>query len=1301
MSAAEAGWVRRLGGFVLRHRRDVAVALGAAVLGSGCQVVVPLLERQIVDGVIVRGTSLLWPWLAALLVLAGAGFGFAYLRRLCGSRVALAVQLDLRNAMHAKLQRMDFAGLDRMPTGQLVARANSDSTLVQGLLNYLPNVSGNMLSMVLSLAVMVYLSPLLAVVSLVMVPVLFAVSYRMRWLVFPATWDAQQREGDVVQIVDEDVNGVRVVKAFGQEQRELERVADASGVLYGAQMRAVRLQARYQPLLQAIPSLGQVAVLALGGWLVMRHDLSLGTFLAFSTYVAQLLAPARQLAGLMVVAQQARAGVDRIFQLLDRPPAIADAADAVRPGQLRGEIEFSDVHFGYDAEAGGTGADGTGADGGTEVLRGFDLHIAAGERVAIVGSSGSGKSTATMLVSRFYDPTGGVVRVDGHDVRDVALDSLRSQVGMVFEESFLFSDTVAANIRYGCPEATDEQVRAAARVAHADGFVSALADGYDTMVGERGLTLSGGQRQRIALARAVLSDPRILILDDATSAVDATTEEAINASLRSVMAGRTTLLVAHRRSTLHLADRVVVMDSGRVLEQGSHEELVERSSVYRTLLTGIEEDANEQAGDRIEALAVAADATTASAWAGGGNGAGAARRYSARTIGAPTLGAGLGRSSGGGWRRSLAPTPELLARVARLKPVRDVAEVDLAAESAAMPGFTLPRLLRDFRRPLLFGLVLVVLDALASLIGPVLVKTGIDQGVSVGSTSVLFAAAALFLAVTLADLIDGIGESFVTGRTAQRVMLSLRVRIFAQLQRLSLDYYEREMAGRIMTRMTTDVDQFESLVENGLLSALVSFATFAGVGVALVAFNLELGLCTLSIVVPLAVATVIFRRRSARLYNLARDRVAAVNADFQESLSGVRESQAFVHQELTEERFRRLGSDYLRTRVRAQRLAATYFPFVQFLSAVADVIVLGVGAGMVSSGHLSTGALIAFILYIDLFFSPIQQLSQVFDSWQQTRISVGRIAELMRLDSRTPQAALPLDPGRLLGAVALRDVRFSYPVDPKTADRRHDRRGPADARSLPDSAGHAAKPPEALRGVELSIAAGETVALVGQTGAGKSTVVKLLARFYDPDSGSVQVDGHDLRSLDTPAFRAQLGYVPQEAFLFTGTLRDNIAYGRPAATDAQVEAAARAVGAHDFIAALPGGYHHEVSERGRSLSAGQRQLIALARAELVDPVILLLDEATSNLDLATEARVAEAMQRVAHGRTTIVIAHRLHTARTADRIAVLGEGRVQQVGTHDELLARGGTYAEMWKAFELLGGDRPVLQATPPVRRDP
>ena len=534
---------------MLRHRRDVVLSLGAAVLGSACQTVVPLIEREIVDGVILSHTTPLWPWLVFLVGLALAGFGFAYVRRYRGGRVALAVQYDLRNDMHDHLQSMDFDNLDRMPTGQLVARANSDSTLVQGLLSFFPIMSGNVLLMLVSLGVMVYLSPLLALVSLTVAPALLFVSYRMRWRIFPATWDGQQREGDVAQIVDEDVNGVRVVKAFGQERAELERLARASAKLYGSQMRAVRLQSRYQPLLEAIPALGQVTILALGGWLALHHEITLGTFLAFSTYIGQLLAPARQLAGVLTIGQQARAGMERIFQLLDLQPAITDPPGAVELPPLRGEVVFSDVHFGYGPDQ--------------PVLQGFDLRIAPGERVAIVGPSGSGKSTVAMLVSRFYDPGQGAVRVDGHDVRDVTLRSLRHQVGVVFEESFLFSDSVRANIAYGRPEATDKEVVAAAKAAQAHDFIEALPEGYGTVVGERGLTLSGGQRQRVALARAILYDPRILILDDATSAVDARIEERIHDALRAVMADRTTLLIAHRLSTLRLADRIVVLEDGR------------------------------------------------------------------------------------------------------------------------------------------------------------------------------------------------------------------------------------------------------------------------------------------------------------------------------------------------------------------------------------------------------------------------------------------------------------------------------------------------------------------------------------------------------------------------------------------------------------------------------------------------------------------------------------------------------------------------------------------------------------------
>jgi ATP-binding cassette subfamily B protein len=1264
VSAETPGWIRRLRVYVMRRRRDVLISVAAAVLGSGLQTLVPLIVRQIIDQVVIARSAPLWPWLLALAAAALLVFGLAFLRRYRGAMAALGVQFDLRNDMHDHLQRMDMRNVAQMSTGQLVARANSDSALVQGLLNYLPIMSGNVLLMLLSLTVMVVLSPLLAVITLITFPALLVVSYRMRRRVFPATWDAQQREGELAQIVDEDINGVRVVKAFGQEGREVGRIVDAARSLYGARMRSVRLQSRYQPALGSIPSLAQVAILALGGWMALHHAISLGTFLAFSTYIAQFVAPARQLTGVLTIAQQARASVERIFQLLDLRPEIEDTTDAVELPELRGEVVFEDVHFGFEEDE--------------LVLRGFELRIAPGERVAIVGSSGSGKSTVAALVARLYDPSAGRVLVDGHDVRTVTLRSLRGQVGIAFEDSFLLSDTVRANIAYGRPDATQEQVETAARAAAAHEFVTGLPEGYGTPVGERGLTLSGGQRQRIALARAILSDPAILILDDATSAVDATTEAVIHDALREHLAGRTTLLVAHRMSTLHLADRIVVLDDGRVAVSGTHTELMDRSALYRTLLSGLEQE--ETGAERPAERWSVSDGATVAAWSGArrsGRPSGGATAMAA--VGAPGLGAGL-PGGGSGWRRNLAATPELLAQVEELPPIRDVPDVDVELETRPEPEFTLRKLLRQFRRPLLIGLVLVVLDALAGLAGPVLVKVGVDGGVVKNDVSVLFAATAVLLAITLADLVVEIGETFVTGGTAERVMLSLRVKIWAHLQRLSLDYYEHEMAGRIMTRMTTDVDQFESLIANGLLSALVSFATFAGVGCALLAINLELGLWTMTVAVPLAVATVLFRRRSRALYDLARDRIAIVNAAFQESLSGVRESQAFTHEPLTSRHFHRLGRDYLSTRVAAQRLVATYFPFVQLLSAAADAVILGVGARMVASGHLKVGALIAFILYIDLFFSPIQQLSQVFDSWQQTRVSVNRIARLMALETLTPTVPGALAPQRLAGEVRLRGVHFSYPPAPEGLPARPQPLGPADPRL--SRAATPVRRQEALRGLDLRVRAGETVALVGETGAGKSTVTKLLARFYDPDEGTVTVDGNDLRELDLPAFRAQLGYVPQEAFLFSGTIRQNIAYGRPGAADAEVEAAARAVGAHDFVAGLPGGYLHVLSERGASLSAGQRQLIALARAELVDPALLLLDEATANLDLATEARVAAAMRHISRRRTTIVIAHRLQTARAADRIAVLDQGRIVETGSHDELLSRHGHYARMWQAYE-------------------
>jgi ATP-binding cassette subfamily B protein len=470
------------------------------------------------------------------------------------------------------------------------------------------------------------------------------------------------------------------------------------------------------------------------------------------------------------------------------------------------------------------------------------------------------------------------------------------------------------------------------------------------------------------------------------------------------------------------------------------------------------------------------------------------------------------------------------------------------------------------------------------------------------------------------------------------------------LQRLALDYYDREMSGRIMTRMTTDVDAFAQLLQTGLITAVVNILSFVGVLVVLSLLSWPLTLGVLVLVPPLLIATVWFGRRSAHAYAHARETISTVNAEFQESISGVREAQAYVQEERNIESFNATARRYLDARLRTQVLQALYFPFILFLATCGDAVVLALGSALVHDGTIAAGTVIAFLLYLDQFFAPVQQLSQVFDQWQQAVASMTKINELMQTPVTTPDAVDPVVPGHLRGALCFDDVHFSYPGTGR----------------------------ETLHGIDLEVVAGETVALVGETGAGKSTLVKLVARFYDADSGRVLVDGVPVTDLDLRAYRRRLGYVPQEAFLFSGTVRDNIAYGRPDASDAEVEQAARAVGAHDFIAGLRGGYLHPVTERGRSLSAGQRQLLCLARALLVDPAILLLDEATANLDLSTEARVQRAMGVVSRDRTTLLIAHRLQTARTADRIVVVDDGRIVETGSHAELLERDGPYAELW-----------------------
>jgi ATP-binding cassette, subfamily B, bacterial len=565
-----AGW-RLMYSAVRPQRWWVAGGVGAGLIWTLAKLTVPLLAAAAIDDGVRNGDSGKVVMLTIAIVLVGIVQAIATgLRRYAAFRIALRTETDLRQRLFAHLQRLHFAFHDQAQTGQLMARANTDIQQVETVVILIPLTAASCLTMVGVLVIMVIKSPVLALLGLGALPFLNIAATRFSNRITPVNLALQQELADLSGVVEESLAGVRVVKGFGAERMQVKRLQTEAQSVLDQALAAAKLRAGFIPLIDFLPTISMVAILWYGGHQVLDGQLQIGDILAFNLYILMLIWPLRMIGMLIAQASRASAGAGRVHEILVTDPEIVDAPAAVALPAGPGTVTFEDVHFGYGP--------------GRSVLNGLSLTIHGGEAVALIGATGSGKTTVARLLPRFYDIDSGRVLLDGVDVRDMSVRDLRQSIGIVFEDTFLFSDSVRENIAFANPEATQDDVRRAARLSGAEAFIDALPDGYETLIGEHGFSLSGGQRQRIAIARAVIADPRVLILDDATSSVDPTKEHEIRSALGEVMAGRTTIIIAHRPATIALADRVMLLADGVVVAEGTHEELLATSDRYRTVL---------------------------------------------------------------------------------------------------------------------------------------------------------------------------------------------------------------------------------------------------------------------------------------------------------------------------------------------------------------------------------------------------------------------------------------------------------------------------------------------------------------------------------------------------------------------------------------------------------------------------------------------------------------------------------------------------------------------------------------------
>jgi ATP-binding cassette subfamily C protein CydCD len=1170
-------------GVRLRIAGAVAVGLVSVALGVARLALLGWLIGQVFAG---RPLAELVPsivLIAGIMVLRGIA---EYGRVMVAHETASRVQARLRRTIFDRIAALGPGTVARRRSGALTL------SLIDGV-EQLEVYFGQFLpQFLIALLTPILIFAAIAFVDLPVAAVMLA--FALIALFGPALWHRRET-GSSLQLRQvyadfaaeflDSVQGLATLKAFGQSGARGATLKLKAQSVFRSTMRVLGTNVLARGITDSAIACGAAAALALGAWRVESGAMALSALLVILMLGVEIFRPMRELRSVLHQGMVGLSAAQGIYQVLDDTPEVADAAPATLARPLDPTIAFDGVRFRYPGTR-------------RTIHEALSFEAKAGERIGLVGPSGGGKSSIVRLLLRFYDPEQGAIRLGGHDLRGLSFAQIRSMISVVNQDTFLFHGTVEDNIRMGRPEATEAEVEAAARAANIHGFVQSLPQGYRTVVGEKGVKLSGGQRQRVAIARALLRDTPILVLDEALSAVDAENEAVIQEALDRLMQGRTTLVLAHRLSSVIGCDRILVLDRGRVVESGPHAALMQQGGVYAGLMA---EQARESAAGTIIDVPVAARAAEPAAQ-GHASGDGADKVETE----------GILKAEGLGWGRLVA---ELMTLAMPWK-----------GKLALTFAFGVLRVVSFIGVGVLSALVLLAL------------KNGEPYG-------------ALLWALAVVAPLSGVLhwlESWIAHDMAFRLLADMRSDVFRKLDVLAPAYLVRRRTGDLMALVTHDIELVEYFFAHTVAPAFVAVLVPAAVLAVLVWASPWIALALLPFLLAVAISPFLMRRRVDTLGSESREAAGELGAFAVDSVQGLGEIVAFQQESARGDRLDALSQRFIRLRLPFFAELTRQQSLLEILTGLGGLAVVVTGAALSTHGAIDPGLLPLLTILAMAAFLPVSEIAQVgrqlADTLGATRRIYGLKAEPVPVFDGP---GVPDHQGP--AALALQGVGFTYPGQGRRA----------------------------LSGVTVEIPAGKTVALVGTSGAGKTTTAQLLMRFWDVDEGRITLNGADLRDYNLDDLRRRIALVAQDTYLFNDTLRANILIARPEASEQELAAAIEHASLAELVETLPEGLDSPVGERGTSLSGGQRQRVAIARAFLKNASVLILDEATSHLDTVNEQAVRRALDRLQADRTTIVIAHRLSTVRDADLIVVLDEGRVAETGTHAALLARGGLYAQL------------------------